>query len=67
MSDWISVEDRLPDEQGHYLVIHSNDNGMWVDHFWKDGSKVGGYFGTVGAGEATHWMPLPKPPNPDPQ
>jgi len=55
-STWISVKERLPKE--HQSVLAS------------DGDEVGQYFFIKGSFEtdegyylnATHWMPLPKPP-----
>ena len=58
MSEWISVEDRLPNEEGACLIVHFN------------GSDCGYYFAdtklfdsdTYDFPEVTHWMPLPKAP-----
>jgi hypothetical protein len=75
---WISVEDRLPDKMGKYLVFH---------HEWSDGAFLPTYEDcTIRAmrfmnnnkwrypvcidkrceadthREVTHWMPLPEPP-----
>ena len=58
MSEWISVEDRLPNEEGACLIVHSN------------GSDCGYYFAdtklfdadTYDFPEVTHWMPLPESP-----
>jgi hypothetical protein len=59
MSEWIRVEDRLP-EVGHWYVCYSMDQSeilffdsacpvIWLQHGdW--GFRV------------THWMPLPEPP-----
>ena len=48
---WISVEDRLPERAGTYLVFWREamtdfytGNGRWMKSL------------------ATHWMPLPEPP-----
>ena len=62
MSEWISVEDKLPDKPGvykvkgrrgsigaHSVVERTHFNGQsWASFF--DWDKV------------THWMPLPEPP-----
>ncbi len=60
-SEWISVEERLPDKEGTYLVYTDKDN-ITMDIFCvypSHGTKfwVGGI-----NGEATHWMPLPEAP-----
>lgn len=63
MSDWISVDERLPEKSHNEVVLW---NGRWA--------YVGFYLGTIsGSGEfynphddrlkgITHWMPLPEPP-----
>lgn len=73
MTEWISVKDRLPDDDQCVLVIDrdSHTNGpmnivsviynaecsleyRWeIDHFCESSY----------AGDVTHWMPLPEPPN----
>lgn len=66
MSEWISVKDRLPEEEkevlcftkwGEYFVGYwkyeewvSEDNVIWVD------GKLG-----TGTYEVVAWMPLPEP------
>lgn len=56
MSEWIRIEEKIPDEKTRVLVFipHSDTkidtdrilNGKWVR--WN--------------GHVTHWMPLPEPP-----
>ena len=59
---WISVMERMPEEDGMYLV-----HGKWS----ASGRKVtdtcefyvhDGYFRAVWDFDVTHWMPLPEPP-----
>lgn len=62
--EWISVEDRLPENDVEilisrtdgeiYLAVHQDD-GRWYDS--SEGSDVK---------FITHWMPLPLPPENDP-
>lgn len=67
---WISVEERLPEENGYYLVkvcsphipvraYEYKPDREWDDNdkLWKgyDGSYVFDHF-------VTHWRPLPEPP-----
>jgi hypothetical protein len=64
-SDWISVEERLPEDGAHNLIqivgekypCHAQFNdGEWVDdnlEIWNPGSSIGC---------VTHWMPLPEGP-----
>ena len=61
MSEWISVEDRLPGHDGMVLMwgthtithigFYSEVTGKWFDS--EDGEWLAG---------VTHWMPLPEPP-----
>jgi len=52
MSEWISVEDKLP-EKGTGFVITQNGYAMYLKGEWNL---------YTGAGDITHWMPLPEPP-----
>lgn len=57
-TEWISVEERLPDENGRFLTVDKKGDMMvcfWEKHF--------GWFAMVCNKNAiTHWMPLPEPP-----
>ena len=55
MSNWISVEDELPDEGKDYLV--STGNNVNFDYF----NTLVNHFSFY-ADDVTHWMPLPPPP-----
>lgn len=61
---WIDVNERLPDENGRYLInyIHSycRDDGFQAIEtaYFADGKFVG----ILGFYLITHWMPLPEPP-----
>jgi hypothetical protein len=52
MTDWISVEDRLPDEPGIYIVAWLNGevSAFELDELDDVDQSV------------THWMPLPEKP-----
>lgn len=62
MSDWISVEDRLPEEDEDVLgyVIGRNVDAPAVVFYW---SEEEGWFSN-GARDlnVTHWQPLPDAP-----
>ena len=69
---WISVKDRLPDEED-YRSCHENWDGCVI---WTNGSDIGlGWYSmTTGdwadiydcdIDDVTHWMPLPEPPKED--
>lgn len=57
---WISVKDRLPDEEG--FVIVGNAKRGWRRPAWYDGMdfRMDMFAGKVDG--FTHWMPLPEPP-----
>lgn len=55
MSQWIKCSERMPDAgvsvlvtDGFDVIIGSYDGFDWVDYYWTE--------------FATHWMPLPEPP-----
>ena len=54
--EWISVEDRLPDKKGMYLV-YTNEGFVKLSFYAP-------YYGRVNFEnwKTTHWMPLPEPP-----
>ena len=69
VQEWISVDDRLPEEEGWYLVYttpnreHKSINKAmfckgyaWgnFEPYWRG---AGGHWANV-----THWMPMPEPP-----
>lgn len=71
MSEWISVEDRLPETEDMFIVYPSTKYfGIFAD-FWphsdfkehkKNTFENQSDDGVVFQNYATHWMPLPEPP-----
>lgn len=61
MSEWISVEDRLPTAEGEFVVFDVMDFMVHHDYFVipEDGSQP--FWNHYGEW-VTHWMPLPEPP-----
>ena len=72
---WISVEERLPDEEGKYLVIAYKGITIDILYFYKrypycnkgirtDRPVWCGYddYGDFEVKSVTHWRPLPEPP-----
>ena len=68
MSEWISVEERLPEKKQDVLMYFNSGNmavGWWHDEdehitFWCAYTDDGFY--TDCDYMPTHWMPLPAPP-----
>lgn len=58
-SEWISVEERLPDLYGTYLV-YTYDNHIKLGYFCE---LVIGLPPSFDDFAVTHWMPLPEPPD----
>ena len=70
VQEWISVDDRLPEENGDYLVaINYFGRSYSVDilYFANDGKENAWYFydieyGDVPIDSVAYWMPLPELP-----
>ena len=58
--EWISVEDRLPEKEGVYLV-HTTYNIIETEVFYISKYDDISYWWDLD-GMVTHWMPLPEPP-----
>jgi hypothetical protein len=54
---WISVEERLPDEQGHFLIV--DKEGQMNTAFY---TPRFGWLSHFRIRNITHWIPLPEPP-----
>jgi hypothetical protein len=76
-TQWISVEDRLPDEEVEHLkyycrtkcyIVSNNKGIVFVAHFKKESynktlkNYFRSYCSTRVLKNITHWMPLPEPP-----
>ena len=59
--EWISVEDRLPEDTKQVLFFWSN---RWFELGYYDGNEwhEWWYNGSICL-DVTHWMPLPDPPD----
>ena len=73
VQEWISVDDRLPDNKEHDWVLAQivEDNGyMHIPKVMEYGQSKNDWFEETygwisehnGAFTVTHWMPLPQPP-----
>ena len=56
VQEWISVNDRLP-EQGEEAICIAADGDMMIGKYTEWGWLFPRYFEDL-----THWMPLPEPP-----
>lgn len=61
MMQWISVKDRLPEDDGKYLCCTRSGAIVVVKyHHFRDTGRWRTYESV--AQSITHWMPLPEPP-----
>lgn len=68
VTEWISVKDRLPKEDGQYLIFKNRDIEFvaWSDyHNCWDTSDGDDFMYKSSDKRITHWMPLPLPPPPN--
>jgi len=71
MKCWISVEDRLPEDDGDVLVCYdwrAKEDNAYFSHespIVIDFLAGGKWVHDVYYGDITHWMPLPDPPEED--
>ena len=76
VQEWISVDDRLPDETGRYLAVKKriapdklggNRTDIVILRFFVDDgfrmpTHIPDWINDEINEEVTHWMPLPQPP-----
>ena len=63
VQEWISVDDRFPEEKANCIVYYQhaycdNDDYWAIGMCFYDGEK----FQVNPAYKVTHWMPMPQPP-----
>ena len=63
MSRWIPVTERLPEKDYEDVLAFDEICGCFIT-FMKT-TRTGKRYFAIGNGDATHWMPLPEPPNED--
>lgn len=65
MAEWISVEERLP-EDNHSVLVYCPYNKCIFTAYYDDFAGEWVHFGGCMPGEVyypvSHWMPLPEPP-----
>ena len=64
VQEWISVDDRLPEEKGRYLTANKRfgDKTVVFDLWFGGGFWYVDEEDNVFDFEVTHWMPMPNPP-----
>jgi hypothetical protein len=64
MTEWISVDERLPEENGDYLCTwHCGSIAPHVMVYIGRYSDKYKRFSNMDWNYVTHWMPLPQPPD----
>ncbi|MEE1069057.1 MAG: DUF551 domain-containing protein [Paludibacteraceae bacterium] len=58
-SEWISVDERLPDVR-RKVMLYSPTDGINIGHRLDEVGRF--YVGKAYPDRPTHWMPLPEPP-----
>lgn len=56
MCKWISVKDRLPEEEGSYIVATKN-GGVGITHYYDRHNRFSTHLNKL----ITHWMERPQP------
>ena len=63
MAEWISIEDKKPEEYGSYIVAAHDGHILRVTvAAWQKRAKRWGLTSKRAYWRVTHWMPLPSPP-----
>ena len=62
MSEWISVEERMPSRDSNVLIYLRTNNESWVHVSWFSGDYWVDEDGLPLVYYISHWMPLPEPP-----
>ena len=64
--EWISVDERLPEKDGMYLIFspYTNKEGgiIYCNRFLTKGNPIFPPNSFESISKVTHWMPLPEPP-----
>lgn len=60
--EWISVEDKLPEDMKAVVTYSSNKHGRRIQLAWWNSYWHTWLSNTKSVRHITHWMPLPEPP-----
>lgn len=61
MSEWISVEDRLP-KVGESVLVYGKWDDFDHEYYSVEWNNKSDGFGCKNYATITHWMPKPEPP-----
>jgi hypothetical protein len=61
VNGWISVKDRLPEEESGLLLVYNSRLKKIGTSYWSEGIWCGGTW-PVTSQFITYWMPIPEPP-----
>ena len=63
VQEWISVDDRLPEDDSDVLAyLQIDQEGRIYPANYAQGVWFDCIFNTPATGTTTHWMPIPEPP-----
>lgn len=60
IGEWISVDERLPERDGDYVLVTDGTN-VDINRFFRNRTMGTFIFGPK-CFDVTHWQPLPEPP-----
>lgn len=63
VQEWVSVNDRLPEESGMYIVTANDGHAQRVSFVqWQKKNRMWNLTGARSYWRVTHWQPMPQPP-----
>lgn len=63
VQEWISVENRKPEESGMYIVTANDGHAQRVSFvLWQKKNRMWNLTGARSYWRVTHWQPMPPPP-----
>ena len=63
VQEWISVENRMPEESGMYIVTANDGHAQRVSFvLWQKKNRMWNLTGARSYWRVTHWQPMPQPP-----
>ena len=63
VQEWVSVNDRLPEESGMYIITANDGHAQRVSFVqWQKKNRMWNLTGARSYWRVTHWMPMPLAP-----